>query len=234
MSRNRQTAYFVAGCTIILLIMIVFATICLDVEGVYKNEISTEPIESTTVVTVGTIVTTPPETIPPETSTPETIAPTEPLKPNFKVIEVPEKYQKRSIFKSYEDYRLITSTNTPHYKLQNSYAYTGKDGVRMVNGRYCIALGSYFEKTIGQYIDIVLANGTVIECILGDQKSDAHTAWPHVAHGDGSVVEFIIDKKVMDPYVVRTTGNVSDLYDEWKSPVVQVIVYEINYFDTVS
>lgn len=161
----------------------------------------------------------------------EPTEPTEPTEPEIlcTVINVPKEYIKRSVFKSYENYLAITSTNTPHYKLQHNYAKTADNGIRTVNDRYCIALGSYFTKTIGQYIDVVLQNGTVIECILGDQKSDAHTEWPHVAHPDGSIVEFIIDKKVMDPYVVQITGNVSDLYEEWKSPVVQIIVYDRNF-----
>ena len=101
----------------------------------------------------------------------------------------------------------------------------------MVEGRYCIALGSYFTTTIGQYIDIVLANGTVIPCILGDQKADAHTDSLHVAHRtDGSVVEFIVDKKVL-PNTPKRMGNISYSYDEWRSPVVQIIVYDINIFD---
>ena len=146
------------------------------------------------------------------------------------IITVPKAYTKKD-FKSYEDYRDITSPTSPHYRLQRDYAYTAEDGIRMVDGRYCIALGSYFTTTIGQYIDIVLANGTVIPCILGDQKADAHTDSLHVAHStDSSVVEFIVDKKVL-PNTPKRMGNISYSYDEWRSPVVQVIVYDINIFD---
>lgn len=149
---------------------------------------------------------------------------------NKEVIDVPKAYTKRD-FKSYEDYRDITSPTSPHYRLQRDYAYTNSDGIRMVEGRYCIALGSYFTTTIGQYIDIVLANGTIIPCILGDQKADAHTDKLHIAHStDSSVVEFIVDKKVL-PYKPKTMGSISYSYEEWQSPVVQVVVYDINIFD---
>lgn len=149
---------------------------------------------------------------------------------NKTIIDVPVEYTKKD-FKSYEDYRDITSVTSPHYRLQRDYAYTSEDGIRMVDGRYCIALGSYFTRTIGQYIDIVLANGTVIPCILGDQKSDAHTDSLHVAHSvDSSVVEFIVDKKIL-PDLPRKMGSISYSYDEWRSPVVQVIVYNINIFN---
>ena len=101
----------------------------------------------------------------------------------------------------------------------------------MVNGRFCIALGSYFTTEIGQYVDIVLANGTVIPCILGDQKADEHTDSLHVAHQtDGSVVEFIVDKQVLKEKA-KTRGNISYCCDDWNSPVVQVRVYNQNIFD---
>lgn len=146
------------------------------------------------------------------------------------VISVPKTYSKRD-FKSYEDYRDITSPTSPHYRLQKHYAYTNSDGIRMVEGRYCIALGSYFTTAIGQYINIVLANGTVIPCILGDQKANAHTDSLHIAHRtDGSVVEFIVDLDKL-PRTPKIMGNISYSYDEWQSPVVQVIVYNINVFD---
>lgn len=147
---------------------------------------------------------------------------------NKGIFAIPESYRVKD-FKSYEDYRAITSKNTPHYKLQHEYAVTGPEGIRMVDNRYCIAIGSYFTTTIGQYIDIVLENGTVIPCILGDQKSDAHTDDLHIAHkSDGSIVEFIVDLEVLDS-IPRQMGNVSYVYPEWKSPVVQIIVYEINF-----
>lgn len=190
-----------------------------------RGEIKPPIVESTIEPTVE--VTVPPTEAPTEEPTEP---PTEPPI-TFTVIDVPEKHRQRSMFKSYEDYRSITSKNTPHYKLQNLYATTANDGLRAVNGRYCIALGSYFTTSIGQYVDVVLENGTVIECILGDQKSNAHTEWPHVAHPDGSVVEFIIDRKVIDPYIYYTTGNVSFLYEEWKSPVAQIVVYDVNFFN---
>lgn len=146
------------------------------------------------------------------------------------VFNIPESYNQRD-FKSYESYKVITSKNSPHYKLQNQYAVTGPEGIRKVDDRFCIAVGSYFTTTIGQYIDIVLANGTIIPCILGDQKSDAHTDEQHIAHStDGSIVEFIVDLDVLNE-LPRKMGNISYVYSEWQSPVVQVIVYDTNFFD---
>lgn len=158
--------------------------------------------------------------------------PTEPTEPEIVGTEyvIPEHYGQRD-FKSYESWRAITSEASPHYELQNEYAYTGEDGIRMVEGRYCIALGSYFTTIIGQYVDVVLENGTVIECILGDQKADAHTDEPHIAHlTDGSIVEFIVDKEEIAS-LPRKLGNMSYAYEHWHSPVSKIIVYDKNFFE---
>lgn len=46
-------------------------------------------------------------------------------------------------FKSYMDYRTITSTTSDQYALQKQ-AYTDEFGLRKVGGFYCIALGTYY------------------------------------------------------------------------------------------
>lgn len=125
--------------------------------------------------------------------------------------------------KSYMDYRAITSTGSKQYKLQQ-VAYTGNYGIRMVDDRYCVALGSYYTKTIGQYVDIELANGKVIKGILGDCKSDAHTINNNTMHPDGSVVELIVDTDSLDS-TVRKMGDVSYV-NGWDSKVVNIKVYD--------
>ena len=148
-----------------------------------------------------------------------------------KLIDVPSKYHTKNRCKSWEPYTAITARNSKHYKLQHEYAYTGTYGIRMVDERYCIAVGSYFTTKIGQYIDVILENGTIIPCILGDQKSDAHTDELHIAHrSDGSVVEFIIDTKQFVRKASRS-GDTSDCCEEWDSPVVQIRIYNKNVFD---
>lgn len=84
---------------------------------------------------------------------------------DYKSFDVP--YAKK---KTWMSYTTITSKNTRQYKMQHSIAYTGKYGIRMVDDRYCVALGSHFGCKIGQYFDLVLANGTVISCVMGDAK----------------------------------------------------------------
>ena len=143
----------------------------------------------------------------------------------YNTFDIPKDYNKID-HKTFMDYRTITATSTPQWKLQTYYAHTGPMGIRVVDGRFCIALGSHFTTTIGQYVDVILENGITIPCILGDQKSDRHTDALHIAHRwDGSIVEFIIDSKVT-PLWIRRTGYMNYCYDNWQSPVVKIKVYE--------
>lgn len=142
----------------------------------------------------------------------------------YDIYYIPEEYNKVD-HKTFMDYTAITAVNTPHWQLQKYYAHTGPMGIRTVDGRFCIALGSHFTTTIGQYVDVILENGITIPCILGDQKSDRHTDTQHIAHRrDGSIVEFIIDSKYT-PLWIRQTGYMNYCYDNWQSPVVKIKVY---------
>lgn len=127
--------------------------------------------------------------------------------------------------KSYMDYRAITSKSSPQYKLQHKHAYTDDTGIRMVDGRYCIALGSHYTHKIGQYVDLVLANGTVIECIIGDQKDDRDTNASHTIAHDGSATEFIVETGSL-PRRVRRMGDIGYTYDGWLSNVVEIRIYD--------
>lgn len=125
--------------------------------------------------------------------------------------------------KSYMDYRAITSNTSNQYKLQE-IAYTN-NGLRMVNGRYCVALGSYYTTTIGQYVDIELENGNVIHGILADCKANKHTDSTNRIHSiDGSVVEFVVDTKSLD-ITAKKMGDISYI-NEWNSKVVNIRVYD--------
>lgn len=133
-------------------------------------------------------------------------------------------------FKSYMDYRSITSTDSKQYILQNRYAETGDYGIRMVDGRYCVAIGSHFTSNIGQYFDLILENGTVIPCVLSDQKADKHTDSNNiVTMHNGCMSEFIVDTNFLSDSA-KNRGNISYCNDSWDSKVVQVRVYNKNVF----
>ena len=98
---------------------------------------------------------------------------------------------------TYMAYTKVTNQNSDQYQFlyNDDLCYSDPlTGIRMSQGRYCIAVGSFYTTKIGQKIDLVLTNGEVIKCILGDCKSDEHTDPTHRFHAvDGSVAEFIVD-----------------------------------------
>ena len=124
---------------------------------------------------------------------------------------LPDPFYGQSTFKSYENYRNITRTDSPQYKLQQE-AYTGDYGIRMVGDRYCVAMGSYWAKKIGTKLDVYLESGQVIHVILGDNKQDRHTSHNHRIGSDNrDVLEFIVDLEAV-PQKVRDCGNLNYLF----------------------
>ena len=114
-------------------------------------------------------------------------------------------------FKAYMDYRCITNTKSPQYKLQK-YAWTDEYGLRRYDDYYLVALGSYYSSTVGDCFKITLDTGESFECMVGDCKADCDTDSKHMYHpmkdGNGNVVEFIVDTKSL-PKEVRKMGTVS-------------------------
>lgn len=126
--------------------------------------------------------------------------------------------------KSYMDYRRITNRNSRQYILQQRLAYTGNFGIRMVGDRYCVAVGSYYTTTVGQWIDIELENGTIIRGILADCKADKHTDSTNRVNPNGSVVEFVVDTKALNN-TTKITGDMSYV-EGWNSKVINIKVYD--------
>lgn len=133
-------------------------------------------------------------------------------------------------FKSYMSYRAITSKCSLQYKLQ-SIAYTGEFGIRQIDGRFCVAIGTFSNATVGTYIDLILENETIIPCVVGDFKADIHTdSTNKVTSHNGCVSEFLIDKNTLHS-TAKKIGDISYCKEEWKSPVKIIKVYEKNVFD---
>ena len=134
-------------------------------------------------------------------------------------------------FKSYMDYKCITMTGSEQYKLQRDYAYTGNTGIRMIEGRYCAALGTGFNVSVGDHVDLVLENDTVIPIVIADIKDDNDTDSSNkITMHDGSMVEFIVSTSMLSSLTKRM-GDISYAYTNWNSPVVEVKVYDRNYLN---
>lgn len=110
--------------------------------------------------------------------------------------------------------------NTNQAKLQ-SLCQTNEVGLRVYDGRFTIAVGTYFNTAIGQYFDLVLENGIIIPCIMGDLKADIHTDSRGLfTEASGCMTEFIVDRTYLP-----NKNSATYCYEEWNSKVVNVIVY---------
>lgn len=129
-----------------------------------------------------------------------------------------------SWFKSYMPYTAVTDTSSKQFKLLNgSEAYTDNNtGIRMVGDRYCIALGSYYTTEIGQKVDLVLDNGNVIKCVLGDCKADCDTNASNQYAGSGDVAEFIVDYNIFNN-LKDASGTVNWVYG-FEGGIVNVVL----------
>lgn len=127
--------------------------------------------------------------------------------------------------KTWMPYTTITNKSSKQYKLQK-LATTGKYGIRTVDGRYCVAIGSHFNCEIGQYFDLVLANGIVIECVMADQKANKHTDSANIITVDTNCLsEFIVSKSSLNKDAKRD-GDISSCCKEWEAHVVKIRVYD--------
>lgn len=132
--------------------------------------------------------------------------------------------QPMSTFKSYMGYDCITSVESPQYILQQD-AYDGDYGIRMIDNRYCVAIGSRFDCNIGQYFDIILSNGTEIKCIKADEKADIDTdeTNTYTVKSNYCCTEFVVNTSLLIQKAKRC-GSLG-VIDGWDSEVCGIRVY---------
>lgn len=130
---------------------------------------------------------------------------------------------------SYMDYRTITDNTSDQWAMQQ-YCYTDPTtGIRMYDGRYCIAVGSGIAIDKGTYIDVTLENGTIIPCVLADCKWDFDTI-DTVVGADGGIIEFVVETEYL-PNDVQIMGSNEAQFDwAWQSPVSEVVVYSDGFY----
>lgn len=128
--------------------------------------------------------------------------------------------------KTYAIYTAVTARSSPQYKLLHSdKCYTDEEtGIRMVDGCYCVALGSYYGTKIGTKYRITFSTGTKIDVILCDQKADRHTDSRHqYAVNNSDIVEFYVERAKM-PSIIRNRGNYGIL-EKFSGSVVAIEKY---------
>jgi len=143
---------------------------------------------------------------------------------SYKTISAPS----NSGFKSYMYSNAITSKSSIQYKLKQ-YSYVGTYGIMQIDGRYSVALGTGWGAKVGDYFDLVLANGTTIPCIVGDIKADRDTQSNNIiTKYNGCLSEFIVSKSLDSS--ARKMGDVSYCNKSWRSKTVAIRLYNKNYF----
>lgn len=123
------------------------------------------------------------------------------------MLDVPTNYTSNSGFKTYMDYRTLTSRSSTQYALQQDATTDLDTGIRMYDGFYMIALGTYYAQSAGERFHITLTSGVEFDAITGDIKADVHTDELH-QHCNGNIVEFIVDTNVISNKC-RTMGDMS-------------------------
>lgn len=126
---------------------------------------------------------------------------------------------------SYMDWRTITDPTSDQWSLQQS-AYTDPEtGIRMVNGRYCVAVGSSISIEKGALLNVTLQNGVIIPCILADCKQDCDTVDTLVG-ADGGIVEFVVTTEMLPSEVQLLGSNEAQFNYLWQSPVESIFLYD--------
>lgn len=99
----------------------------------------------------------------------------------------------------YMPYTAVTNRGTTQYQVLNgSDAWSDPaTGLRMVGDRICIAIGQGYGLKAGDKVDVVLDDGSIVKCILGDMKALVDTD-PSARYQatDRNVVEMVVDYAV--------------------------------------
>ena len=98
--------------------------------------------------------------------------------------------------KTYMGYDAVTSVTSRQWSILNDEEYAWSDtetGFRMFGDRICIAIGQRYALP-GDKVDVVMKNGSIIKCIVGDAKAklDTDETMSYQKY-DGSVIEMIVD-----------------------------------------
>lgn len=122
-----------------------------------------------------------------------------------------------SSFKSWMDYRAITSKSSKQYKLQ-TLATTNEKGFRVVNDRVLVAMGPQYGP-VGEEYTIIFSDGQSLDVMIGDIKHEGCNS-----SRDGSMIEFIVDRTLISP-TARRLGNYNYLFN---GPIFEIVKEELN------
>lgn len=140
---------------------------------------------------------------------------------SYNTLELPT--EATAEFKTYMDYRKIKDKTSKQWNLQQ-LATTNEEGFRVFNGRYLVAVGTYYANEVGKELKITLDNGFVFYAMVGDIKKDIHTdANNQYIPMNGNIIEFIVDADKLDP-LTKKLGNVSNSGFEGKIAMIEEVI----------
>ena len=115
-------------------------------------------------------------------------------------------------FKSFMDWRTITSPTSKQWEIQSSeYTWTDADGFRRYGDCYLVALGTYYSSSCGDIFEVTLDSGKCFLAMTGDIKADEHTDAKHqlrVVGNTKNLIEFIVDSDIISDSCWQT-GDMS-------------------------
>ncbi|MEG0898314.1 MAG: hypothetical protein RSF40_01210 [Oscillospiraceae bacterium] len=141
-------------------------------------------------------------------------------------------------FKAFMDYGTITDRNSTQWEMQQQ-AHTDENGLRKIDDKYCVAMGTYYADTCGEEFVVELDTGEEFVVVVSDVKMPIHTDETNryttlkhkkkTVHNDNgqamvNVVEFIVDADCL-PDIVKTSGTISSL-EGFEGNIIRIEKYE--------
>jgi hypothetical protein len=125
-----------------------------------------------------------------------------------------------SDFKSYMPYTTITNRASKQLELQQQ-AYTDSNGLRCIDGRPMIAVGTGWGVSVGDVVLVTCENNNSFEAIIGDIKDNIDTnADNKTTSANNCRCEFIVDMNELNSHI-KISGNVAVL-EQYSGYVVNV------------
>ena len=113
-------------------------------------------------------------------------------------------------FKSYMPHTAITNKSSAQLQLQQR-AYTDKNGLRCIDGKPIVAIGTGWGLSVGDSALITCDNGNSFKVVIGDIKDNAHTLSDNkTTLANNCRCEFIVDMSQLNPKI-KSSGNVATL-----------------------
>lgn len=126
-------------------------------------------------------------------------------------------------FKTYMDFQKIKDKTSKQWNLQQ-LATTNEDGFRTFNGKYLVAVGTYYAAEVGKELRITLEDGSTFYAMVGDIKMDIHTDGNNqYVPANGNIIEFIVDVDKLDP-LTKKLGNVSNSGFEGEIAMIEEVI----------